>query len=277
MIAYEVELPVFQGPLDLLLHLIERQELDISVVSLARVTEQYLQYLARAEHVDAAALADFLAIAARLVWIKSRLLLPQPPVEEKTEDEEEDPGESLARQLRVYKQFKMVAEALRLREQQGLRCYVRLATSPTIERRLDMTGLTVLDLAMAMQRVLAETPIVMEEEMVRPFLVTIHDKIALACRLLQQQPALKFRCLLAQAIDRVDVVVSLLAVLELVKRRQIIVEQPELFGEILIRPAPGADLRGTLTAAMSEMSAAAGAADEAPASREPAPTPDRLH
>ncbi len=273
MTAYEIELPVFQGPLDLLLHLIERQELDISVVSLARVTEQYLQYLARAEHVDAAALADFLAIAARLVWIKSRLLLPQPPVEEKAEDEEEDPGESLARQLRVYKQFKAVAEALRQREQQGLRCYVRLATSPTIERRLDMTGLTVLDLAMAMQRVLAETPITMEDQMVRPFLVTIHDKIALACRLLQGQPELKFRCLLGPKIDRVDVVVSLLAVLELVKRRQIVVEQPELFGEILIRPAPGADLMGTLAEAMSAATAAAGVADEALANPAPTPTP----
>jgi segregation and condensation protein A len=273
MTAYEIELPVFQGPLDLLLHLIERQELDISVVSLARVTEQYLQYLARAEQVDAAALADFLAIAARLVWIKSRLLLPQPPAAEETEEAEEDPGESLARQLRVYKQFKAVAEALRQREQQGLRSYVRLAATPAIERRLDVTGLSVLDLAAAMQRVLAEAPILMEKEMVRPFLVTIHDKIALACRLLQQQPELRFRHLLAPAIDRVDVVVSLLAVLELVKRRQITVEQPELFGEILIRPALGADLARTLAEAVSAATAAAGVADEVLASPAPAPAP----
>jgi len=273
MTAYEIELPVFQGPLDLLLHLIERQELDISVVSLAMEKKQYLQYLARAEHVDAAALADFLAIAARLVWIKSRLLLPQPPAAEETEEEEEDPGESLARQLRVYKQFKAVAEALRQREQQGLRSYVRLAATPAIERRLDVTGLSVLDLAAAMQRVLAETPILMEKEMVRPFLVTIHDKIALACRLLLQQPELRFRHLLAPVIDRVDVVVSLLAVLELVKRRQITVEQPELFGEILIRPAPGADLARTLAEAVSAATAAAGVADEALASPAPAPAP----
>ena len=81
---YQVRLPVFEGPLDLLLHLIEREKLDISTVSLALVTDQFLDYLQGIESVQAATLADFLAMAARLVWLKSRLLLPQParPAEE---------------------------------------------------------------------------------------------------------------------------------------------------------------------------------------------------
>ncbi len=242
LLPYEIELPVFHGPLDLLLHLIEREELDISTVSLAQVTEQYLAYLSRLEELEAGVLADFLVVAARLIWIKSRLLLPRPESSDEEEEEEEDPGEALARQLRIYKQFKMVAQQLREREQRGLRAYVRVAPPPSLERRLDMGDVSLADLLAAMEQVLAEKPEADAATMVKPLVITIHDKIKLTGKLLRERSRVRFRELLEQATNRVEVVVSLWAVLELIKRQWVIVEQPEPFGEIWIQPVPGVDL-----------------------------------
>jgi len=223
-----------------LLHLIERQELDISAVSLAQVTGQYLEYLSRMEELEAGVLADFLVVAARLILIKSRYLLPRPESPE-DEEEEEDPGEALARQLREYKQFKAVAQQLGERERCGLRAYVRVASAPPVERRLDLGGVTLEDLLMAMQQVLTEKPTAPVEEMIQPLVVTVHDKIVLTGELLRRRGTIRFRDLLERATHRVEVVVTLLAVLELIKRGRVIVEQPRLFGEILIRPVPGVD------------------------------------
>src|SRR5579884_1790705 len=108
-----VKLPIFEGPLDLLLHLIERNELDVSAVSLVLVVDQYMQYLdlMRAE-MKLEAAAEFLVVAGRLLLIKSRSLLPRPEVTDDAEVAEEDPAEELARQLEEYRQFKLIAEEL---------------------------------------------------------------------------------------------------------------------------------------------------------------------
>ena len=114
---YRVALPVFEGPLDLLLHLIERDELDITAVSLGQVTGQYLEYLGQLqETVDDTqgdALADFLVVAAKLLWIKSRALLPKPPA---LVADEEDPAENPAHRLREYRRFKLAPQDLRPQE-----------------------------------------------------------------------------------------------------------------------------------------------------------------
>jgi segregation and condensation protein A len=111
---YRIDLPAFSGPLDLLLHLIERQELDITAISLVQVTEQYLAQIEQLKENRIDELIDFLVIAARLVLIKSRALLPQTPVIIEGE-EEEDPAEALVRQLRQYKRFKQAAAWLAAR------------------------------------------------------------------------------------------------------------------------------------------------------------------
>ena len=131
---YTVSTAVFEGPFDLLLQLIEREKLDISTVSLAQVADQFLAHVRQIELVAPDLLADFLVVAVKLVWIKSRLLLPQPipPLDE----EEEDPGEALARQLREYKRFKEAAQSLRLIEETGGHTYLRSAPPPDIERRI---------------------------------------------------------------------------------------------------------------------------------------------
>ena len=135
MPTYQVELEVYQGPLDLLLRLIEREELDITTVSLAVVTDQYLAYLAEVRERSAAQLADFLQVAGRLLVLKSRVLLPRP--EEQADGEELLADEDdLVAQLREYKRFKETAARLREIEASGLRTYARAAPPPHVEPRL---------------------------------------------------------------------------------------------------------------------------------------------
>jgi len=115
--AYQVATPVYEGPLDLLLQLIERAELDITKLALAQVTEQYLEYMRRLPDRAAEEVSAFLVIAARLLQIKSEALLPRPPARESGE---EDPGEALARQLLAYKRYKEIADILAQKEISGL-------------------------------------------------------------------------------------------------------------------------------------------------------------
>lgn len=238
---YQVKLPLFEGPLDLLLHLIEREELDITTISLASVTDQFIAYLQTLREVQAGVIADFLVVAARLLLIKSRLLLPKPPP---LVDEEEDPGEALVRRLLAYKRFKRAAQYLREREQAGLRSYVRLAPPPVLEQRLDLAGVSLHDLVAAMSRVLATLP---ESQpvglMVSPRKVTVQEKMALIESLVRGGQSVSFATVLRGAATRVDVVVSFWAVLELIKRGRLEATQPELFGEIVLREGPrvGAD------------------------------------
>ncbi len=146
---YSVLLPVYEGPLDLLLELIERAELDITRVSLAQVTDQYLEYLRLIPAPDLSDLASFLVVAARLLQIKSEALLPRPPTRQPGE---EDPGDALARQLIAYKKYKQVAVLLAEREAAGLRSHLRLAPPPATESKLDPTGLSFDSLRRARQQ-----------------------------------------------------------------------------------------------------------------------------
>src|SRR5438094_1219144 len=119
---YTIQLPVFEGPLDLLLRLIEREELDITAIALAQVADQYLAHVRALEAPDPAALSAFLVIAAKLLVIKSRALLPR-PVAARGPDEAPDEGEDLARQLRQYQRYKQAAALLRAWGDQGRRSY----------------------------------------------------------------------------------------------------------------------------------------------------------
>ncbi|MEM7798675.1 MAG: ScpA family protein [Chloroflexota bacterium] len=151
--ATTIELPTFNGPLDLLLHLIERNELDVTGVSLSKVAEQYLQRVRelKTTTVRIDNLMEFIVIGAQLVLIKSRALLPQNPVTVEGE-EEEDPAEALARRLREYKQFKEVTATFKWREKQKLRTYLRVAQTPykKVKGTVDMTGITIDSLQRAM-------------------------------------------------------------------------------------------------------------------------------
>lgn len=231
--AYSVQLPVFNGPLDLLLQLIEREELDITKVALAQVTDQFLAYLKVLEQINLADIADFLVIAARLVLIKSEALLPR-PIERAPG--EEDPGEELARQLLAYKKYKQIAHSLHERETQNLRTYLRLAPPPKVEKTLDLSGVTPLDLLEAVRRALALLPDKPAlSTVVAPPKVTIRDQIHLIARSLRERGGrVVFQKLLATALSRMEIVVTFLATLELIKRRKIEAVQTAMFGEIEI-------------------------------------------
>jgi segregation and condensation protein A len=230
--AYQVKLPIFEGPLDLLLYLIEREELDITAVSLAAVTEQYLAYMALLENLVVDQLADFLVIAARLILIKSQALLPRPP----SIEVEEDVGDDLVQQLLAYRQFKQVAKGLAQREADGLRSFIRLAPPPKIESsHVDLTGVTVETLLQAVRRALEVAgPAPLVGDVVRRFAITIRDQIVLIEMTLQVQEAIGFIELLRYK-TRDEIAVTFLAVLELLKRRRIEVVQDKLFGEIILR------------------------------------------
>lgn len=235
--SYQVRLPVFEGPLDLLLHLIEREELDITAVSLAQVTDQYLAYLALMEEPPAEILADFLVVAAKLLLIKSRALLPRPSEVLSTE---EDVGDDLARQLIEYKKFKQAAEALRQREEAGLRAYLRLAPPPRPERPLDLADVTLDDLVAAVRQALAVVPPAPPvSEVVTSLQITIDDRIAVIREVLRTCDQVSFQHLLSEATSRLEIIVTFLAVLELIKSGHIDVRQDRLFGEIIIYSKPG--------------------------------------
>ncbi len=228
---YEVRLPVFEGPLDLLLYLIEREELDITLVALAQVTDQYLAYLQEMTHRDVREMTSFLVIAAKLLLIKSLALLPRPA---RLPPEAEEAGEELVHQLQVYKKFKELASLLASREEQKLRSYVRTASPVRPAPQLDMEGVTLDALLIAVQRALAAFPAPPVDEVVSPVTITVADQIARIEEQLARRPRICFSELLAGAGSRVEIIVTLLAVLELIKQDRILVHQEHLFGEIII-------------------------------------------
>jgi segregation and condensation protein A len=230
--GYLVETSVYEGPLDLLLQLIERAELDITRLSLAQVTDHYLQYIRNLPEKLADEVSAFLVIAARLIQIKSEALLPRPPAREPGE---EDPGEALARQLIVYKRYRQIADLLAERDTAGLRTYLRLAPPPKVEGAIDLSGITLDDLVAAAQTVLGKasnTPSL--NSVVGPQRVTIREKITLITAILRQNKHATFRSLLTKNHSRLEIVVTFLAVLELIKRHLIEVAQDGLFGDISI-------------------------------------------
>lgn len=229
--TYTVQLEIFNGPLDLLLQLIEREELDITKVALAQVTEQFLSYIKVLEQLNLGDIADFLSIAARLILIKSEALLPR-PIERAPG--EEDPADELARQLLAYKRYKQIAGALHEREGANLKTYLRLAPPPKVEKTLDLSGVTTLDLLEAVRRALALVPDKPElGTVVAPPKVTIRDQIRLIARSLKERGGrVVFQRLLEGAASRMEIVVTFLAILELTKRRKIEARQEQMFGEI---------------------------------------------
>lgn len=235
----EIALPAFSGPLDLLLHLIERDALDITALSLAEITGQYLEQVEALEEQQVAGLIDFIVVGARLMVIKSRALLPTPPIVLAGEEEEEDPAETLVRQLRLYKQFKQSADWMQNREQQGLRTYLRLAPPPKVDIKLDLGNLSPNRLQLltnaALQRLAEREASV---SVAAPRKLTIEGQMEKLSRRLRRHSQFAFDALLSRRASSNELSVTLLAVLEAIKRHQISVDQPIPFGPIAIRRHP---------------------------------------
>ncbi len=229
---YTVHTPAYEGPLDLLLDLIERAELDITSVSLAAVTDQYLASLKDLEQLNADEISAFIVIAAKLLQIKSEALLPRPPAHPAGE---EDLGRSLVDQLKLYKRYKEIGLWMNERQQADLRTYLRVAPPPKIEPKLDLTNLTLEKLVIAAEEAFAKDrnkqPLGV---IIAPPRVTIRETIDLITKLMKEVEHSTFRALLQPGASRLEIVVTFLAMLELVKRYHIHANQPELFSDIEI-------------------------------------------
>jgi segregation and condensation protein A len=228
---YKITTDVFEGPLDLLLQLIESAELDITKVSLARVTDQYLTHLRDLVNRDPVEVSAFLVIAAKLVFIKSSILLPSD--QDKGEEPQEDIGDQLARQLLEYKQYKNIAEWLGERQLSGLRSYYRVAPPPVIIEHLDISDVTLFDLI----DILMDTYFKSEHETAMSEVVTISpltikNRIQNIKTHFRSMKQVNFSDLIAQDESRLDVVITFLALLELVKNHAITALQDSLFSDI---------------------------------------------
>jgi len=232
--SYTVTIPVYEGPLALLLALIERAELDITTVALAQVTDQYLSYVRALDTVTAGEISSFLVIASKLIQIKSEALLPRPPVREVGET---DPAEDLARQLRLYKRYKEVGLWLEDRQNRNLRTFLRVAPPPKVEAKLDLSGITLADLLDAAERIFTQEQ---EKQSLGTVItapkITIREKIELIAMRLRVEHGATFRNLLSENPSRLEIVVTFLALLELVKRYRVQAQQEALFSDISIQP-----------------------------------------
>ena len=231
--VFELRLPVFEGPLDLLLHLLEKEELEITSVSLVQVTDQYLSYLHSLDEINMDALADFIAVGAKLLLLKSRALLPR-EAGAAEEGEEEDVGEELARLLIEYRRFKEAASLLREREDQGLRSYPRLAPPPEVPFSLGLDRVTLRKLSRIFRDALRRLPAEEEPGTINRQEVSVREKVEEILAGLAQRGRLSFVGLVSACRTRLEVIVSFLAVLELIKAQRIVAEQERRFGDITL-------------------------------------------
>jgi segregation and condensation protein A len=245
MAEYKVKFEVFEGPLDLLLYLIKKEEVDIYEVNLTRLATQFIEYIDTMRMLDLDVAGEFLVMAATLMYIKSRELLPvdrQAQVE--PEDEGEDPRWELIRQLVEYKKFKDAAAQLQILEVRQEAVFPRVpgklefaAESPTGAEA------SIFDLVNAVNAVLKRFT---KREDLREIFEdkwTVSEKIELLMRVLNERSAVRFSELFEGVTNRIEVVVTFLAVLELIRLKQITAMQREPFGEIevcrlTLAPAP---------------------------------------
>ncbi|USN53805.1 MAG: segregation/condensation protein A [Candidatus Nomurabacteria bacterium] len=227
---YQIKLQQFEGPLDLLLRLIEQNQLDISQLALAEVTEQFIAEIEAAEYMSPEELADFLVVAAKLLYIKSKILLPRDE-----EDEEEDPGISLEQQLRLYRAYIDAAKHIAERWQKGDRMFVREQASLPESIFLPPPGVTPTLLQELLLHVIAGIePIVNVNEGVVRATVNIREKITQIRDMLTAQPDIRFNSLLEKITTKTELVVTFLAMLELVKQRSVLLHQEDNFSDIVI-------------------------------------------
>jgi segregation and condensation protein A len=227
---FALKLDGFDGPLDLLLTLIERHELDITTISLARVADDYLAQVHARPTLDPDALSAFIAVAARLLLIKSAVLLPRPRHEETAEVE--DPTD-LTERLREYEAFRRAAGSLREREEMGLRSYHRLAPLDAPAHRPREGSARPDELRRAIERVAASALREAPSEMVRPERFTIVEKIALLRGRCRDGGCVSFRGLLA-GCGRSEIVATFLALLELLRIAEVEIRQDQPYGDIQI-------------------------------------------
>jgi segregation and condensation protein A len=238
MAEYKVQFEVFEGPLDLLLYLIRKEEVDIYEVNLTRMAAQFIEYVEVMRTLDLEIAGEFLVMASTLMYIKSRELLPK---EQQTQNIEEDQGEDprweLIRQLVEYKKFKDAASQLQAREWEQEQIFPRLPARPEAPAAsaVPRAEASLFDLINAVSEILKR---IGQREDLRDIFEdkwTVSEKIEFLVKLTAEGAPVKFSELFSGAISRTEVVCTFLALLELIRLKQLVCVQSEDFGEIEIR------------------------------------------
>jgi len=227
---YQINLEQFEGPLDLLLQLIEHEKLDISEVSLAKVTDQYLAYLDQAQDISATDLADFLVVATKLLVIKSRALLPQ------LEEDAEETADELEAQLKLYKEYLVASQKVQALINRGQfsfgRDRVAVNLVPTFS---PPEQLAALDLTKIFEELISRVEYVVNlPKKVMERVVTLKEKVFDLRSQLTRLAKLNFRDLVGDASSKMEVVVSFMALLELLRSGEVLVQQSHIFDDIMI-------------------------------------------
>jgi segregation and condensation protein A len=232
--SYKIKLDIFEGPLDLLLYLVKKDHLNIYDIPIAQVTQQYLAYLELMKLLDLNIAGEFLVMAATLMQIKSKMLLPAEPNQET--EEEEDPRAELVKRLLEYEKFKEIAQNLRQRETDQQEVFKR----PKIEAVGETNAETemyfeasIFDLISAFSKALEDVPKEVFYEVIKDEF-TVEEKIHQILHLLLVEPSLAISELFKEAKNKIEIVVSFLAILELIRMKEIVVFQKEPFQEIEI-------------------------------------------
>jgi len=236
--TYRIHLQNFEGPLDLLLFLIKKNEVDIYDIPMAQITHQFMEYLEVIEMLDLDHASDFILMAATLIRIKAQMLLPKPELED--DEEAEDPRQELVQRLLEYQRFKESAEELRLLENQH-RDYFKLANYEFLDDEqteeaepLGKDDVTLYDLMSVFVEVLKRVPPVVEHT-VEKIPVTIEDQAKVVLDYLNTENRVLFKDLLLKHVkEKIILIVTFIAILELVKNKQVALSQNQPFAEIWI-------------------------------------------
>lgn len=234
----------FEGPLDLLLHLIEKNKFNIFDIPIVEITEQYLAYVNEMHETDLDVMSEFLVMAATLISIKAKMLLPK---QEEEEEEEEDPRAELVRRLLEYKMYKYASYELKDMELDAEKAYFKNATIPkeVLEYKEDIDPAEVVgDVTLAMLNEIFNQVIKRTVDRVDPIRskfgtiekeeVRIEDKMEEIRLSMRGLKGINFRTLLEVQASKINVIVTFLAILELMKVGDIVIRQSELFGDIII-------------------------------------------
>ncbi len=239
--VYNVQLDSFNGPLDLLLHLIRKQEINIYDIPIALITQQYLEYLNLMKNLNLSFAGEFLVMAATLLQIKSRLLLPKEEVPPEEEGDGEDPRAELVRQLVEYEQFKDAALRLSSQEKVWREAFVRepgpviqLSDEQSCEEEFQTDDLSLFDLVGALQQVLDRATPHHEVMEVTKETLSIQDKIHRILERLEVESAVTFNDLFEEEHSRPQIIVTFLALLELVRMNLVRLYQGDIFGPIRV-------------------------------------------
>lgn len=239
-VLYKLE--AFEGPLDLLLHLIDKAEIDIHEVSLSEITDQYMDYLRAMQELELDVTSEFLVMAATLLAIKSKQLLPKPPpIEDMYDDwidDSYDPQDELIQRLIEYRKYKLMADQLRLRESEQAQIFTKepedLTPFMAAVKPNPVRGLELSDLVAAFQKALRKAARRQFIATVKRDEISVKDRIKDIVDLLREHEIVRFSKLIRQDLDRHEIVVTFLAILELMKMKQIRCFQISLFDDIVI-------------------------------------------